>query len=126
MLLWVEALESGVYPQGFGWLNDGGNFCCLGVACEVAIANGVSATRQTGHDHNPRVSYDAELSRLPASVTAWLGEQSSDIRVDVADCSQPASMVYLNDYLRWDFKAIAAALRSQYLGDPQDGVVECV
>lgn len=33
---WVKALRSGEYKQGTGKLNDGqGNFCCLGVLCEI-------------------------------------------------------------------------------------------
>lgn len=34
--LWVEALESGNFPQGTGSMNYDGKFCCLGVLCEVA------------------------------------------------------------------------------------------
>ena len=33
--LWVEALRSGEYEQGSGWLQDGNRYCCLGVACIV-------------------------------------------------------------------------------------------
>jgi hypothetical protein len=34
---WVEALKSGHYKQGRGWLHDRGNntWCCLGVLCDV-------------------------------------------------------------------------------------------
>lgn len=33
---WVEALRSGEYRQGEGYLQDHeGKFCCLGVACEI-------------------------------------------------------------------------------------------
>lgn len=31
---WIEALRSGRYQQGNGYLNRAGKFCCLGVACE--------------------------------------------------------------------------------------------
>lgn len=33
---WVDALRSGNYVQGQQALCNGGNFCCLGVLCEVA------------------------------------------------------------------------------------------
>ena len=42
MKLWVEALRSGEYQQGKTLLRVEDNFCCLGVACEVAIKNGVN------------------------------------------------------------------------------------
>ncbi len=33
---WVDALKSGKYPQGEGYLeNDYGQYCCLGVACRM-------------------------------------------------------------------------------------------
>ena len=32
---WIEALESGSYPQGNGNLKKDGKYCCLGVACEI-------------------------------------------------------------------------------------------
>lgn len=34
---WVAALRSDEYKQGFGALHEGDGFCCLGVACDVAI-----------------------------------------------------------------------------------------
>jgi hypothetical protein len=33
---WIDALESGKYPQGTGELqNTKGEFCCLGVLCDI-------------------------------------------------------------------------------------------
>lgn len=43
--LWVKALRSGEYKQGYGYLHykRGGKdkFCCLGVLCDLAVKNGV-------------------------------------------------------------------------------------
>lgn len=33
---WVEALRSGRYRQGAGYLNRDGAMCCLGVACDLS------------------------------------------------------------------------------------------
>ena len=33
---WVAALRSGKYEQGRLYLNLGGKFCCLGVACDIS------------------------------------------------------------------------------------------
>ena len=34
--LWVEALRSGRYQQGTGYLKHGNSFCCLGVLCDIS------------------------------------------------------------------------------------------
>jgi hypothetical protein len=34
---WVEALESGRYKQGKGFLEFEGSYCCLGVLCDLHI-----------------------------------------------------------------------------------------
>lgn len=59
--LWVEALRSGEYEQTKERLKRGNSFCCLGVACEVAVAEGVVET------------YDGSRTGLPPAVQAWLG-----------------------------------------------------
>lgn len=40
--LLIEALRSGKYKQGRNQLCYKGKYCCLGVACEVAVENGCS------------------------------------------------------------------------------------
>lgn len=36
---WVEALRSGNYRQGTGFLKNGDRFCCLGVMCDIHDPN---------------------------------------------------------------------------------------
>lgn len=38
---WVEALRSGKYPQGGGYLLKDGKYCCLGVLCELAVEDNI-------------------------------------------------------------------------------------
>jgi hypothetical protein len=33
---WIAALRSGKFKQGSGYLQDGDEYCCLGVACRIA------------------------------------------------------------------------------------------
>jgi hypothetical protein len=68
--LWVKALRSGKYRQAQGRLRTDGGFCCLGVACEVAIADGVDVRR--GGDVRA-FTYDGAETALPPSVAGWLG-----------------------------------------------------
>lgn len=50
-LKWLEALESGKWKQGAGWLKDyQGGYCCLGVACELAGYYSEIKFGQSGYD----------------------------------------------------------------------------
>ena len=81
---WAQALESGAYVQGGCHLarDIGGRskHCCLGVLCELAIADGVDVPKTGGRysdDHGDGVlyAYGAEQaeSLLPAEVMEWSG-----------------------------------------------------
>jgi hypothetical protein len=84
----VSALKSGRYPQTYGTLHqmparlsgsDGG-FCCLGVACEVAIGDGLGLYATPSS--SGRVTYatltDRSQSRLPEAARAWYGFPTPD------------------------------------------------
>lgn len=68
---WVEALRSGKYRQGKNALaTEDGRYCCLGVACELAAAEGVAQKVGFGQ-------FDGAKFELPASVIEWLGLNDS-------------------------------------------------
>lgn len=75
----VDALRSGDYEQGRHALtirfpNGAERDCCLGVACKVAIADGVAVDMQTrASSQDVMVLYDGDGSMLPKSVQEWLG-----------------------------------------------------
>lgn len=72
----VAALRSGSYPQGFKYLNKDGKMCCLGVACEVAIAGGLELKREK-RNANDKVAYVqgfwSSATVLPTPVISWFG-----------------------------------------------------
>jgi hypothetical protein len=99
---WVSALRSGQYQQGPGLLRSSDNkYCCLGVALDLALANGVTCKGE--------VRWGATAS-LPREVTDWFGVNTLNIRVwhDLAGC--PSS---LNDR-NVSFLEIANAIESTY------------
>ena len=134
---WVEALRSGEYRQGRDRLatvdNEAVNYCCLGVACEVAIKDGLNLDRTVvdGDDPDidvsvPYVLYDTEPNVLPSAVRQWLGVKD-DIKADISDIDGPwtptdwsvidptyRSVIKLNDG-GWTFDMIAQALENTYL-----------
>ncbi len=76
--LWLEALRSGVFPQGTGALQNSGQFCCLGVLCELAVKNRIIPPP------NVEGYYDGELTYLPTSVKNWAGLSTDNPSVYVA------------------------------------------
>jgi len=139
MLLWVKALESGQYQQGNGRLaeltrTDSSTwqvrYCCLGVACAVAIANGVPLSVQRyGHGGEGFFTYNGQGGMLPQSVRAWLGLDGGVPLVagpttyrSPGDADDPSMEVFYedvdavtaNDVFEWDFTTIGTRLRDFY------------
>lgn len=75
---WVEALRSGKYKQGAGYLTriiDDQEFdCCLGVACKLYQAE--HGDLQIVKYHGMK-SYDSKYAGVPEKVQKWLGMTSS-------------------------------------------------
>lgn len=126
MRKWVDALRSGEFQQGSGRLSVDGTYCCLGVACEVAIREGVPVekTRVGASGQYKKVyRYDETALFLPVAVQDWLGLSSVEPTV-LYDCTDddctPSddgthSVVSLNDSEMQPFEVIADALERTYL-----------
>ena len=77
---WIEALNSGLYPQGVGWLNKEGKFCCLGVLWELAEKEGVVEVYDSGITARGYKGQDgdADDTFLPKPVAEWAGIPMAD------------------------------------------------
>jgi hypothetical protein len=97
---WLEALRSGRYTQGQGYLTTitGGERldCCLGVLCDVAIRAGLPVDVQSSPARQQILKYDGQEGLLPLSVYRWAtidgyasdpDSASYDIDVDVPNPS---------------------------------------
>ena len=112
---WVAALRSGQYKQGRGYLANKGQFCCLGVACELAIADGVKVKRK---DRPSGVKeYDGITGTMPLSVRQWLGLKYSDgaYKTDDGYHEENRNLACLNDN-GYGFEAIAQLIESHPKG----------
>ncbi len=67
--LWVAALRSGKYKQGWTRLHREEEFCCLGVACEISGLGRWMAD----DDGSDIIWYLGYTSVLPPVVQHWLG-----------------------------------------------------
>lgn len=103
---WVAALRSGKYKQGRGHLKTTAElYCCLGVACDVAIQAGLPLV--VGHGER-LISFDAESTVLPTAVQTWLGLQTSD-----GGARGLVALVTYNDQVGWSFAEIADYIESE-------------
>jgi hypothetical protein len=120
--LWVDALRSGEYTQGHGALLRDGNYCCLGVACEVAMQNGAPITKQRygdtdAYEYGDVMQYSTAL--LPHTVIEWYGFPSPSPAIRYGDHLFTA--LYLNDAVNESFATIADAIENTYLKENDNG-----
>lgn len=133
----VDALRSGQYAQASNQLayigGDGGDrFCCLGVAMEIAIANGCPITYRDDDDPDrngqaTRFYLDAEGNNEETNVLTyaameWYGFHDTNPDLTVSremNVKGRETASELNDSARWDFAKIADAFEATFLG-PDD------
>lgn len=112
---WHDGLVSGRFPQGTGALVHKGRYCCLGVACRLAIEAGVPGIREvdtetdfgfllTGPEHDYY-----ETDTLPPEVRNWLGIESTDPEL-LTDDEGWVQATALNDSREMTFAEIAACI----------------
>lgn len=106
---WADALESGEYEQGSHALRYGNRHCCLGVACELAIRDGVPVEVGRYSMNDDLHTYDGESGGLPERVQEWLGVEHRDVPIGAY-----RSAVSMNDFQGASFREIAAAIREEY------------
>ena len=109
----AQALESGEYKQGHGWLCAYGRYCCLGVATEVFMKHnpGIIET-ETPNVRMYKCGSAHEDRRLLEIVRRWLGfgDKSGFFNKD--------SLAALND-IGTSFTEIAKLFRN-----PPEGLLE--
>lgn len=123
--LLVNALRSGEYTQGKNVLakpNIDGKmcYCCLGVACKVAIDNGLEIEVDDSIKDAP-VEFDGDRTVLPQSVQTWYGFDRDDPEL-INDQQVYINATYSNDTLGYTFDQIADAFERVYL--PKSGVAD--
>lgn len=122
--LWVDGLRSGEYEQGQMRLTKVDPFgkqfdCCMGVACKVAVNEGVEV--EVVVEDGVVVIYDGEEEFLPYSVRNWLGFNDHNPVLDPnpdSNESAPDGLLHAaeaNDDKSWTFEQIADALERVYL-----------
>ena len=110
--IWCEALESGEYVQGGGYLERDDTFCCLGVACK---ALGIGAVKH----EDGTVYYEESDTFAPLSLMRKLGltnPRGEYSYINESGVTEYTSLVDRNDAYGWNFKQIADLIRSRPSG----------
>lgn len=111
---WVDALRSGKYKQGRGYLcqiEEGEpHYCCLGVACELMCEAGLLEKENRG-DH---YRYGGR-SLLSNNILEWLNLRTSggNFSIPFKEC---ISLTQLNDQVELSFAEIADFIESEPAG----------
>jgi hypothetical protein len=115
---WVDALRSGEYQQGRELLvqNDvlGDRFCCLGVLCEIAVADGILI--REGHEYYAKDNKtDVSDAILPMAVLRWadLPDQGHNAPEVPIPLREAAYLTTLNDQLEYNFGQIADVIEEK-------------
>lgn len=115
--LWVAALRSGEYAQTQGVLQRTNGpdyqgrpkgFCCLGVACEVAIKNGLEVIK---YENDGVVFYNGVDTLLPEAVATWYGY--GGLLMHIPSFVGVSATAY-NDKLGKTFPEIADMIEEEY------------
>lgn len=132
--LGIEALRSGKYVQGkraLAPIADGSpdsdepeqqQYCCLGVLCEVALANGLTGIErvqgvfQVGYlPTDSDVDKDADFALLPDAVRDWYGLATSGPLV-IDEDGDMVEVAHLNDDGGYTFDRISDAFERTFIG----------
>lgn len=121
---WIEALRSGKYKQGRSALRypgpEGDEFCCLGVLCELAVEDGITA-RGEDSGYADDMSLFGYGNGLPSrAVQEWAGLDDSSPDVIVREGDAPriehqhgSDLAQLNDDEGLTFEQIANVIERE-------------
>jgi len=127
---WVVALRSGEYKQTIGYLGvvllDGTKaYCCLGVACEVAIKDGLELRVDPNsrpeyaegtpvrYGGSPEIRLSGSMFDLPNEVRSLAGLRLSDPAI-VNEKGRREVLSSLNDVEKLSFNEIADAIEKNW------------
>ena len=111
----VHELRTTEKLQGQDYLASRGTYCCMGIACEIALSNGVKLDVYRPSAGRP-VWYYNSLYTLPKEVQDFYGFDNSDPALFAED-GELSCASELNDLKNYSFTRIADAFERTYLSE---------
>jgi hypothetical protein len=117
---WLRALRSGKFKQTTGVLQNANGYCCLGVACELALKAGIITKKEEQPETKATPAYFTFGSKpeslvLPEKVRLWLGLADNEGHFTTDGAGVSESLTNLNDTGK-TFEAIADIIASEPKG----------
>lgn len=103
--IWISALRSGYFKQTKGSLQNGGRYCCLGVACKVLIP-----------ESKQYKSYGNQLLGGTPVIQGYAPKWLIKISLEVEKITG-TNLVEYNDVYKFKFKEIADLLEQLFVED---------
>jgi hypothetical protein len=138
--LWADELINGDWQQGNGKLRVDDKYCCLGVACEVAIANGCvmpvgEYTTEDEDDGGPIIYGYGVVEQayyLPREAMEWYGFDQNDPVIKFVQNNPPTRAArpgenaiwtasFANDDAHSSLREIGQMVKEFYLEGNGDG-----
>ena len=131
-VIWLEGLESGLYPQSPSALHTPKGYCCLGVACDLYAEEKEDVSWYALENANGEVECYSILHNrevLPGDVRRWIGLEQHNPTISLETAREVLAedeQAYLCDGFRRDpsvaglndrgvpFPLIAEMLRREY------------
>lgn len=110
--LLVNALRSGEFRQGAGALRRGNFYCCLGVATEVALRNGLQLTET---EKNRNYPWDQSYQVMCEPVYQWFGFTTGNPTLAGVRLRDFDAASHWNDDLQVEFPEIADMFENTYI-----------
>lgn len=109
---WVEALRSGKYKQGTAYLCRNGQYCCLGVACEINT-DIVKKSMYISPNDYAIDSYNGAAATLPSELQDILGiSPYGELTTEWYHIYAEPTLVELNDLRNFTFEEIADVIEN--------------
>lgn len=113
--LLVADLRANAHLQGTNYLCRNDKYCCLGRACEVAIANGLDVKKRSESNGKAMVTkYDDFAGSMPDSVRDWYGfSYNEGLFFPNEEGPEYTELTSCNDFYRLTFPEIASLIEAR-------------
>lgn len=101
--IWINALRSGEFKQGYNQLQKGDTYCCLGVACKVLIP-----------EHKLEIDEDGDMYGIMPGIQSYCPKWLDEIAEDFTN-KTGRELPNLNDAAGLTFDEIADLLEAVYI-----------